>query len=184
MLTSPHAQRVPAPAPPAPDGRRVVLPSGDAVLVRPLTPADRATYTAAVDGLSAETRYLRFASPKPRLTDAEIDFLVDVDHHDHEALAALDPVTGEGLAVVRFVRLAGDPARADVAVTVTDRWQGRGLARAMLRLLAVNTRTPSSWARSASTLRENRRALRLLRRFGFQPVAAAGEMVDLEMALA
>ena len=93
-------------------------------------------------------------------------------------------MTGEGLAVVRFVRLAGDPARADVAVTVTDRWQGRGLARAMLRLLAERAHEEGVRVFTASTLRENRRALRLLRRFGFQPVAAAGEMVDLEMALA
>jgi GNAT superfamily N-acetyltransferase len=184
MLTAPHVRRERAPAPSAPHGRRVVLPSGDAVLVRPLTPADRATYTAAVDRLSAETRFLRFASPKPRLTEAEIDFFVDVDHHDHEALAALHPVTGEGLAVVRFVRHAGDPARADVAMTVTDRWQGHGLGGAMLGLLADRAREEGVRVLTASTLRENRRAVRLLRRFGFQPVSAAGEMVDLEMALA
>jgi RimJ/RimL family protein N-acetyltransferase len=181
MLTAPHARREQAPVP---HGRRLVLPAGDEVLVRPLTAADREIYTAAVNGLSAETRYLRFASPKPSLTDAEIDYLIDVDHHDHEALAALHPVTGEGLAVVRFVRLADDPARADVAVTVTDRWQGRGLAGALLELLAARAREEGVRIFTATTLRENRRALRLLRRFGFQPVAAAGEMVDLELALA
>ena len=40
------------------------------------------------------------------LTDDIVTYLTDVDHHDHEALAAIDAATGEGVGVARFVRCA------------------------------------------------------------------------------
>jgi GNAT superfamily N-acetyltransferase len=63
-----------------------------------------------------------------------------VDHHDHEAIIALDPLTGEGVGVARYVRAGADPEVAEVAVTVVDDWQGRGLGRALLERLAARAR--------------------------------------------
>lgn len=48
-----------------------------------------------------------------------------MDHHDHEALVAIDPDTGRGVGVARYVR---DPKRhpsAEVAFAVLESWQGR-----------------------------------------------------------
>jgi RimJ/RimL family protein N-acetyltransferase len=171
-------------SPPTASRQRLALPAGETVLVRPLEAADREAFATAVAGLSPDTLYRRFGTPKPALTAAEIDHLVAVDHHDHEALVALDPVTGEGLAVVRFVRYPGDPSRADVAVTVVDRWQGRGLAGRLLALLVDRARAERIRVLTASTLRDNRPALRMLRRGGFRPVAAGAGTVELELALA
>ena len=80
--------------------------------------------------------------------------------------------------MVRFVRLAGDPARADVAVTVTP-LAGPRPRTPMLRLLAERA-TRRACASTASTLREPARAAAAAG-FGFQPVAAAA-MVDLDGA--
>jgi RimJ/RimL family protein N-acetyltransferase len=154
------------------------------VVARPLEASDREAFATAVAGLSPDTLYRRFGTPKPALTAAEIDQLVAVDHRRHEALVALDPATGEGLGVVRFVRFPGDPSRADVAATVVDRWQGRGLAGRLLELLVDRARAEGIRVLTASTLRENRPALRMLRRRGFRPVAAGAGTVDLELALA
>ena len=164
--------------------RPVLLGDGRPVLIRPLLPSDRATYLAAFAAMSDETRFLRFAGPKPRLTRAETDYLIDgVDHRDHEALAAIDPATGAGLGVARFVRLGHDRTRADVAVAVTDAWQGLGLGPALVELLASRAREEDVRFFTASTLGENRRALRMLRRFGFRAVGSAAGLVDLEVAL-
>jgi hypothetical protein len=37
-----------------------------------------------------------------------VRYLTEIDHHDHEAIAALDANTGEGIGVARYVR---NPAR-------------------------------------------------------------------------
>jgi hypothetical protein len=87
---------------PGSDRPCLTLHDGRVVEVRPLEPSDRGGLAAAVRRLSDETRYLRFASPKPELTERELDFLLDVDHHSREAILAVDPSTGYGVGVVRY----------------------------------------------------------------------------------
>ena len=41
--------------------------------------------------LSPESRQSRFLTGKPSLTPAEVHYFTEVDHHDHEALVAVDP---------------------------------------------------------------------------------------------
>jgi GNAT superfamily N-acetyltransferase len=113
----------------------VTLKDGTEVLVRPLEPADGPLLRSAFAQLSAESRYKRFLGPKPRLSEAEIEFFTDVDHVDHEAIGALDPATQAGIGVARYVRLREDAEAAEAAVVVVDAWQRRGLGRILLERL-------------------------------------------------
>ena len=61
----------------------------------------------AYERLSDESRYRRFLSPHKQLTDAELRYFTEVDHHDHEALVAGDPESGEWVGVARYVRKVG-----------------------------------------------------------------------------
>ena len=132
----------------------LTLHDGRVVEVRPLEPRDRAGVAAAVSRLSDETRYLRFATPKRELTERELDFLLDVDHHSREAILAVDPSTGYGVAVVRYVEVSGEPRAVEIAATVADDWQGRGLGRALLEQLTSRARratrlcAPAFWRRT------------------------------------
>jgi len=92
MTTPPHTRPGPNTSPRV-QSRRLTLRDGRVVDVRPLERGDRQGLAAAVRRLSDQTRYLRFATAKPRLTKRELDFLVDVDHHRHEAIVAIDPTT-------------------------------------------------------------------------------------------
>jgi RimJ/RimL family protein N-acetyltransferase len=164
--------------------RRVLtLADGATLVVRPLERRDREALEQAIARLSETSRYLRFASPKPRLTKAELDHLVGVDHHDHEALLAYDPVTGEGVAVARYVGLRGEPGVAEIAVTVADAWQGRGVGSALTQLLMDRARAEGIHTLHAVALGENVRSARMLRRGGFRPVGAGGGLVEYELAL-
>ena len=163
--------------------RSLTLRDGGVVLVRPLERRDRAELAAAIGRLSARSRYLRFAAAKPRLTERELDRLVDVDHHAREALLAIDPLTGRGVAVVRYAEVAGEPGVVDVAATVADEWQGRGLGGALLALLTERARDEGYAALRASVLADNQRSIAMLRRAGFKARSGDGPLRDYERAL-
>lgn len=119
---------------------RAVLGDGTAVTLRLVRPGDKELFLEAWERLSPESRYRRFLSPKLALTDAELRYLTELDHVDHLAIgAAVDRGgTTQGLGVARFVRVAGRSDAADVAVTVVDDAQRKGLGRLLVsRLIAA-----------------------------------------------
>jgi GNAT superfamily N-acetyltransferase len=137
--TSATSSKSSDPAPPVP-AERVTLRDGSTVRIARITPQDAPLIAEGFERLSAETRRLRFLTSKPTLSSAELKYLTEVDGHRHEALGAIDPATGHGIAVARFVRDPEDPSRAEVAVTVADEWQHRGLGTLMLDRLADRAR--------------------------------------------
>lgn len=162
------------------------LPTADGatLLVRPLEPADRRALAAGFDRLAPETRYRRFAGPVPRLTERDLDRLLDLDHHDREALVAYDPGTGEGLAVARWAAVPCATGVAEIALTVMDAWQSRGVGTGLARVLLERARAEGLVALHASVLADNRRALAILRRLGFHPAGRNGVLAEWALELA
>src|SRR5262249_1268250 len=72
---------------------------------------------------------------------AELRYFTDLDHRGHEALGALDQADGRGVGVARYVRDADDPHAAEIAVTIVDDWQGRGLGTELLTRLSDRARS-------------------------------------------
>jgi RimJ/RimL family protein N-acetyltransferase len=162
---------------------RLTLRDGAAVDVRPLEPDDRDGLVAAIGRLSERSRYLRFAAAKPRLTARELDRLLDVDHHEREALLAIDPQTRRGVAVVRYAPVPGERGVVDVAATVADEWQGRGLGGALLELLTARASEEGHTTLRANVLATNARSIAMLRRAGFIPRPGGAVLRDYELAL-
>lgn len=92
--------------------------------------------------------------------------LADVDHHDHEAPVAFDDHSGKALGIARYVREPERTDTAEIAVTVIDDWQGRGLGTPLLEALGVRARTDGISPFTALMLRENHEMRRLLEHFG------------------
>jgi RimJ/RimL family protein N-acetyltransferase len=112
------------------------LDDGTIVLLRPITPDDRPLLEDGLQRLSLRSRVMRFFSAVPHLSERQLDYLTRVDQHDHAAWgAATDDGEIVGLGVGRFVRLPTEPGAAEVAVTVVDEFQGRGLGSLLLALL-------------------------------------------------
>ena len=147
-------------------GTAVALRDGSSVVVRPVRPDDRELLLAGFERLGPESRYQRFLAPMAELTEDIVTYLTDVDHHDHEALAAIDAVTGEGVGVARFVRCEDRPDTAEAAVTVIDDWQGRGVGTLLLDRLAERARAEGIAHFTALLLAENREMLELLETIG------------------
>src|ERR1700745_349132 len=112
---------------PAMEGTSVTLHDGSTVLIRQVRGTDAPLLADGFARLSARSRQLRFLGPKKMLSAAELRYLTHGDPHDHEAIGALSLAEGRGVGVARYIRDADDPRAAEIAVTIADDWQGRGL---------------------------------------------------------
>lgn len=159
---------------------RVALRDGSEITIRPIEPEDRAILRDGFERLSEESRYRRFFSPVNRLTERQLDYLTQVDHHDHEALLALAD-DGAGIGVARYVRTG--PAVAEPAVTVVDAWQGRGAGGVLLDALADRAREEGVQRFVAPVLASNTAAVRALERLGPTTASMTGNELELTIEL-
>ncbi len=166
---------------------------------RSLTPIYRSRFgrsgrmTARVSGhrtraCPRESRYRRFLSAKPTLTESDARYLVEVDGRDHVALVATAAVAGtdgEIVAVARFVRLADAPDTAEFAIVVADNHQRRGLATELLRRLAEAATERDITRFRASMLSDNIAIQRILERLAVGEVSCLrkGSITEMEIAL-
>src|SRR3954452_1899602 len=140
---------------------------GTQLYVRHVHPKDKSLIAQGWSHLSQETQYRRFLSPKPRLTQRDLRYLTEIDGHDHVALIALRLNEPKRLlAVARYVRLADDPETAEVAVTVADPMQGKGIGSMLGILLADEARGRGIKRFTASMLSDNAPALRMMSKMG------------------
>ncbi|MDZ7674066.1 MAG: GNAT family N-acetyltransferase [Acidimicrobiales bacterium] len=151
----------------------VVLSDGSTTHVRPIAPGDGEAIRAFHERQSRESIYFRYFSPRPRLSDAEIDHLTNVDGVDRMAFVAERDDQLQGVA--RYDRY-GDRPVAEVAFFTDDQYHGRGIATLLLEYLAVYAReTGIIRGFEAHVLPENRRMVRVFRQAGFQ---ASSEFAD------
>jgi GNAT superfamily N-acetyltransferase len=136
--------------------------STSAIEIRPIAPGDKQALLAGFDRLSERSRYRRFLAPQGGLSQTELRYFTEVDHYDHEALVAIEPHTGAGIGVARFVRSRADPASAELAVAVVDDWQRRGVGSRLTSALAERARAEGITTFTAVLLAENEQMLGLL----------------------
>ncbi len=145
----------------------VVLADGGTAHLRPIRPGDAGPLREFYARLSPESIYYRFFSPRPRLSEREIEHFTTVDHVDRVALIA---TIGDAMvAVVRYDRFGGERSdTAEVAFLVEDAQQGRGLGTVLLEHIAEAARECGVRRFVADVLPENRRMSKVFRAAGFE----------------
>ena len=166
-----------------PGGRLVVLRDGSDVLIRQVRSTDAPLLADGFARLSAASRQMRFLGVKKQLSAAELRYFTDVDHHDHEALGALDRAGGRGVGIARYVRDADDPQAAEIAVTIVDDWQGRGLGTELLARLSDRARREGIRRFTALADANNVAVAALLRNAGAHLVRRGQGTVEYEITL-
>jgi RimJ/RimL family protein N-acetyltransferase len=141
----------------------VALRDGSKALIRPVRSTDAALLADGFARLSPRSRQLRFLTRKKQLSSAELRYFTDVDHHDHEALVALNPADGRGVGIARYIRHARDPRAAEIAVTIVDDWQGRGLGTELVARLSARARSEGICRFTALVAEDNVAVARMLR---------------------
>ena len=148
------------PVPPAAPAE-LVLRDGSRLVVRSIVPSDKAAIQRAFERLSPESRYRRFFSPLTELSDRDLAYLTEIDHADHEALAAFDPESDDIVGVARYVRTGEGGTSAEASIVVADDWQHRGVGSALLDRIARRARAAGITHFIALVLTDNRDALGL-----------------------
>jgi RimJ/RimL family protein N-acetyltransferase len=153
---------------------------GEAVELIPLESRHKELLVEGFGLLSERSRYLRFMSRVSVLSGSELEYLTNLDMVDRFAWAAL--VEGEPAALVRYARTTTRPDVAEVAVTVIDEFQGRGLAPLLIICLAPVAQAVGFSSFEFEVLPENEAMLRVLDKIG-APYAREGDIVRGEIAL-
>lgn len=144
-------------APPYPEHWEadVVLRDGSTCHMRPISPDDAQRLRDFHSRLSAQTIYYRFFAPYPELTDRDVKRFTEVDHDSRVAFVAT--VGGQFVGVGRYDRVSA--TEAEIAFTVRDDFQGRGLGSVLLEHLAAAARERGIDRFVAEVLPGNRKML-------------------------
>ncbi|HSB62666.1 MAG TPA: GNAT family N-acetyltransferase, partial [Thermoanaerobaculia bacterium] len=148
---------------PAADESDVVLRDGVRLHLRPIRGDDGPRLLRLYDRLSPESLYFRFFAVPDR-NAGKADYLSKVDYDRRYALVA--EREGAIVGVARWDRFADRPSHAEVAFTVADNYQGRGLGSLLFHRLAALARARQIAVFEAEVLKNNERMLRLFARTG------------------
>jgi CRP-like cAMP-binding protein len=128
---------------------------GARLLLRPVLPGDAERFKS--DGsFSRETLHRRYQGGAP--TEGRLAYLFEVDYVDHFVWVVTDGMDGPVIADARFIRDEDDIASAEVALTVADAYQGRGIGTLLLGALALAARVDGIERFHARALSDNPRA--------------------------
>ena len=109
------------PAPPAHWEADVLLSDGRTAHIRPIQPSDAGLLVDFYARVSDESKYYRFFSPMPELSERDVARFTQVDHVNRVALVVT--LSGRMIAVGRYDVVR--PGEAEVAFLVEDQHQGR-----------------------------------------------------------
>ncbi len=160
----------------------VVLGSGDTAFIRPLVPADQEALASFHRRQSPESIYRRYFSPKPELSEKELDHFTAVDMVDRAALVVESH--DELIAWASYERWPGRN-EAEAAFMVDDQRHGEGIATLLLEHLAAIARSNGIERFTAEVLGDNRAMLAVFAKAGW-PLQRRFDsgVVDLDWELA
>jgi hypothetical protein len=101
----------------AEEANELVLSDGTLLALRPIVSNDHDRLAALFARLAPESRRL---SPTHELTPRELACLTDIDHVQHEAIAAVDERDSSIVGVRRYARSSDQPGVVEMAVAVAD----------------------------------------------------------------
>ncbi|MDP2410769.1 MAG: GNAT family N-acetyltransferase [Pseudolabrys sp.] len=145
---------------------RVVLLTGEPVLIRPLRPDDAALYPDFLADVTQDDLRLRFFSTMRSLSPQLIDQLVHYDADVAMAFAAIDETSGKLLGVVRLHDDAGGE-HGEFAILLRSHLKGHGLGWLMMQHVIAYARDKGLESVRGQVLAENSTMLQMCEELGF-----------------
>jgi RimJ/RimL family protein N-acetyltransferase len=143
----------------------IQLHSTTGVTIRATRPDDRERLVKAFRGLDPRSLYRRFLFHKKELSDEELRRLCNPDRA-REAVLVATIGRGNQETIIGLGRYVRSGASAEIAFTVVEDYQCRGIASRLLQHLAHIAREDAILQFEADVLAENRPMLNVLRHGG------------------
>lgn len=167
----------------------VILADGRTARIRPVRVGDVDLIRDLDERVSADSKYMRFLAPRPRLSEQDLDRFTRVDHVDRIAMVVT--LGGRVIGIGNVDRIS--PTQAEVAFLVADAQHGRGIGTLLLEHLAQAGRERGVTGFVAEVLPENGRMIRTFRAAGYRvavgfaqglmrfefPIAPTGHSVEV-----
>src|SRR5579885_1888048 len=149
---------------------RGILTDGSSILIRAIVPEDRQRLRAHFQRLSPESAYFRFMVHKKRFSEEDLDRFTQLDYVRRFGLAATRRYPDDEHIIGVGMYAASDgqqPHSAEVAFTVEDEFQGRGVGTLLLEHLCRIAHANGIIRLEADVLAGNARMLEVFARSGF-----------------
>jgi GNAT superfamily N-acetyltransferase len=146
----------------------VLLPSGECLILRAIEPQDAERLQDYVRGLSSESRRNRFLGALSELTPTRLDGLIRMRGPGEVVLLALAQI-GSKLQMVAEAMLviAPNSERGEIALSVADEWQRRGLGTLLIQHLERRAQRAGARYLFGDVLRTNTAMKGLARKSGY-----------------
>ena len=142
------------------------LRDGRKVEFRAQRPEHREALLVAFKRASEERVYHRFFAVKRTFSEQNPHFFLDIDFVRHVALVAVTNEDGKPAIIGGCRYVVIEPGRADLAFSVIDDYQRRGLGTALMLHLVVIAREAGLRELVADVLADNTPMLKVFRRSG------------------
>jgi acetyltransferase len=160
---------------------------GQPMLLRPIRPEDGERLAAFYANASPADMRLRFFMARREVPHSELARYCQIDYEREMTFVALAPADEKGVrAMAGEARAVADPdnRKAEFAVQVASRWQGKGLGRALMEKLLEYLRDRGLEEVDGECLRENAGMAALAKKLGFEVSAGAtGDTVAMRLEL-
>jgi len=142
------------------------LNDGRKVEIRAQRPGDREGLRAAVRRASTRTLYHRFFTVKRKFSEQKAHFFLDVDFIRHVVLVAVTKEDDQPAIISGCRYVITKPGCAEVAFSVIDDYQRKGLGTALMRHLVAIAREAGLGELVADVLADNTPMLKVFKRSG------------------
>lgn len=136
--------------------------------VRPIEPADRVILQKGFKQLSDWSKHLRFFNVRSELNSSQLDFFTKVDGVSHVSWIIIDETNNEHnpVGVGRLVKLKNEPKIAEIAITVVDDYQKKGMGKILFSVLNVMATHNQIEKLRCYVISDNNFVLKVLDKFG------------------
>ena len=149
--------------------RQITLKKSGTAHLRPIRAEDARSLAALVTSLSPESRYMRFMHAIEELPPLMLAQFTKIDYERQMAFCAVSPDDpSKIIGVCRYTHSAIED-EVEFAITISDEWQGEGLASALMTLLQEHAASHGIHAIYGDVLRNNKAMKGLMSSLGYKP---------------
>jgi len=146
-----------------------LLHDGTQIVYRPIHPTDEPGMRDLFYKLSEQSKFYRFMGHLKRVPRSQIEDFVYIDHRSEVCVVGVLPsAAGEEIIAVGNYYLDAKTNKAEVAFTVADSWQRRGIGTFMLKHLTRIARRNGIGGFTAEVLTENKGMQTVFNRSGLK----------------